>query len=224
VTTLSKDFSEFASTLPSGIKLVVISKTRPVNDILDIYDSGHRVFGENKVQELLSKAPLLPDDIEWHLVGHLQTNKVKYIAPFVHLIHSVDSLKLLIQIDKEAFKNKRIIDCLLQIHIAEEESKFGFSALEAYKLLDDDELKSLKNIRICGLMGMATFTDNEVQIRKEFKNLAAIFKNMKEKYFQDKHYFTEISMGMSGDYNIAIEEGASIIRIGSLIFGERNYL
>jgi PLP dependent protein len=135
VTTLSKDFSEFKASLPSGIKLVVISKTRPVNDIMDVYGLGHRVFGENKVQEMLSKAPLLPDDVEWHLVGHLQTNKVKYVAPFVKLIHSVDSLKLLVQIDKEAIKNKRIIDCLLQIHIAEEESKFGLSALEAYKML-----------------------------------------------------------------------------------------
>lgn len=221
---LQSIYNNFKSNTPAGIKLVAISKTKPVEDILKLYHAGHRMFGENKVQELLSKSSQLPADIEWHLVGHLQTNKVKLIAPFINMIHSVDSLKLLSVINKEGEKNERLIDCLLQIHIAEEETKFGLSAMEAVQLLKSEEFLHFSNIRVCGLMGMATFTDDAVQIRKEFRHLAAFFQKLKVEFFQDKDYFRELSMGMSGDYEIAIDEGATIIRIGSLIFGERNYL
>ena len=217
-------YNNFVSKIPAGIKLVAISKTKPAEDILKLYHAGHRMFGENKVQELLSKSSQLPADIDWHLVGHLQTNKVKLIAPFINMIHSVDSLKLLSVINKEGEKNERLINCLLQIHIAEEETKFGLSAMEAVQLLKSEEFLHFSNIRVCGLMGMATFTDDTVQVRKEFRHLAAFFQKLKVEFFQDKDYFRELSMGMSGDYEIAIDEGATIIRIGSLIFGERNYL
>ncbi len=204
-----------------GVKLVAVSKTKPTEAILEIYNSGHKIFGENKVQELVEKQALLPKDIEWHLIGHLQTNKVKYIASFVHLIHSIDSLKLLKEVNKQAQKHNRIIDCLLQMHIADEESKFGLDEEEATELLASDSYKQLQNVRIVGLMGMATFTDDEKQIHQEFRNLNIIFKLLKSNFFKEEDAFKEISMGMSGDYKIAIEEGSTMVRIGSLIFGSR---
>jgi PLP dependent protein len=209
---------------PKGVKLVVVSKTQPPEKILSVYHTGHKIFGENKVQELVEKQKQLPQDIEWHLIGHLQTNKVKYIAPFVHLIHSIDSLKLLHEVNKQAVKNNRVIDCLLQIHIAEEETKFGLDESEVLELLDSDIYKTLQKVRITGLMGMATFTNDENQVRKEFQHLKSIFNKLKLRYFQQDENFRELSMGMSGDYKIAIEEGSTIVRIGSLIFGQRENL
>jgi pyridoxal phosphate enzyme (YggS family) len=220
---LVENLNKIKNSIPEKVKLVAVSKTKPTEDILESYNAGHKIFGENKVQELTDKYELLPKDIDWHFIGHLQTNKVKYIAPFVSLLHGVDSLKLLKTINKEANKNSRSIDVLLQIHIAQEESKFGFTKEECIELIENPELSELKNIRICGLMGMATNTKNDTQIRKEFSYLAAIFSEFKNRFFQDKETFKEISMGMSGDYNIAIEEGSTMIRVGSLIFGERNY-
>lgn len=220
---IESNLQRIKSTIPSNVKLVAISKTHPVDVVMEAYNVGQRVFGENKVQELVSKYEAMPKDIEWHLVGHLQTNKVKYIAPFVNLIHSVDSLKLLSVINKEAEKVERIIDCLLQMHIATEETKFGLSLVELEEILKSDEFFKMKNIRVVGLMGMATFTDNMDHVRTEFKSLHDIFKSVKEKYFDEKSWFKELSMGMSSDYNIAIEEGSTMVRIGSDIFGYRNY-
>lgn len=207
--------------IPAHIKLVAVSKTKPIEMLQQAYDAGQRDLGENKAQELAAKQPLLPADIRWHFIGHLQTNKVKYIAPFVSLIHAVDSLKLLKEINKQAAKNKRVIDCLLEFHIAEEESKFGLAKDTAREILKSDQLAELKNIRICGVMGMATFTSDQDQIRREFKTLKAYFDALKEQFFQEKPEFKEISMGMSGDYLLAIEEGATIVRVGSKIFGSR---
>jgi pyridoxal phosphate enzyme (YggS family) len=202
--------------------LVAVSKTKPVEMIKDLYDRGHLDFGENRAQELAQKYEQLPQDIRWHMIGHLQTNKVKYIAPFVHLIHSVDRFKVLKEINKQARKNERVIDCLLQFHIAEEESKYGFDLAEAQDMLDSETFAHLEHIRITGVMGMATFTDDLVQVRKEFRQLKHIFDQLKEKYFTDQEYFREISMGMSGDYPIALQEGSTMVRVGSLIFGSRN--
>ncbi len=210
--------------LPENVKLIAVSKTKPAEQILEAYQSGHKIFAENKVQELASKFEILPKDIEWHMVGHLQTNKVKYIAPFVSLIHAVDSLKLLKAIDKEALKNDRVIPCLLQVKIAQEESKFGLNAAELEQILNSDEFVKLNNIKIMGLMGMASYTNDTNIVRDEFKKLVIIFKNIRQSYFSDKPYFKELSMGMSTDYKIAVEEGSTMIRIGSLIFGERVYL
>lgn len=207
--------------LPAGVKLVAITKTKPTKDILQAYHAGHFIFGENKVQELNQKQALLPEDIQWHMVGHLQSNKVKYIAPFVHLIHSVDSLKLLQTINREGIKYNRIIDCLLQVYIAMEETKFGLSEEELFDILNTDDFKSFTNVRICGLMGMATYTEDENVVRKEFRYLKGLFNKLKSSYFSGKSYFAELSMGMSGDYKIAVEEGSTMVRIGSLIFGER---
>lgn len=217
------NLQEIKNSLPLGVTLVAVSKTHPAESIMEAYDVGHRIFGENKVQELVSKYEVLPKDIEWHLIGHLQSNKVKYIVPFVWLIHSVDSLKLLSVIDREAQKVNRTVDCLLQIHIASEETKFGFSVDELEELLNSDEYQTMKNIRVVGLMGMATFTENMDQVRMEFKFLGNLFKLMQEKYFQGKPWFKELSMGMSGDYKIAIEQGSTMVRIGSNIFGHRVY-
>lgn len=221
--TVESKLQKVKSIIPLHVKLVAISKTHPVEVVMEAYNAGQRVFGENKVQEMVSKYEAMPKDIEWHLVGHLQTNKVKNIAPFVSLIHSVDSLKLLTVIDKEAEKVNRVIDCLLQIHIAMEETKFGLSAEELNELLSSPEFKKLKNIRIVGLMGMATFTDNVGHIRSEFKSLSDLFKKVKENYFSQNDYFKELSMGMSSDYSIAIEEGSTMVRVGSSIFGYRDY-
>jgi pyridoxal phosphate enzyme (YggS family) len=208
--------------IPEQVCLVAVSKTKPVEDILEAYNANQRVFGENKVQELCDKYEQLPKDIKWHLIGHLQSNKVKYIAPFVDLIHAVDSLKLLKEINKEAKKNGRIISCLLQMHIAQEETKFGMDFEEIKELLESPEFIEMENVSIVGLMGMATFTEDEEQIREEFRNLANDFLIIKSHYFKFNDAFKEISMGMSGDYQIAIEEGSTMVRIGSSIFGGRN--
>lgn len=201
-----------------GAQLVAVSKTRTTEQILEMYQVGQKVFGENRVQELLKKHDKLPSDIQWHLIGHLQSNKVKYIAPFVSMIHSVDSLNLLEEINKQANKNARIIDCLLQFHIAEETTKYGLDIDEASTLLKSDSFAKLENINIVGVMGMATFTDNEKQIAQEFKNLKSIFAQLKNDFFSEKETFKEISMGMSSDFEIALKEGSTMVRVGSLIF------
>lgn len=206
---------------PFGAQLVAVSKTKPVEDIMALYEAGQRVFGENRVQELVPKYEALPRDIKWHLIGHLQTNKVKYIAPFVSMVQSVDSLKLLAEIDRCAAKNSRTIDCLLQVYIANEDTKFGMDAEELYALLDSAEYATLKNVRVCGLMGMATNTDDETQIAAEFASLHGLFTEVKQRYFAHAPHFKEISMGMSSDYKIALAQGATLIRIGSLLFGAR---
>ncbi len=208
--------------LPPHVKLVAVSKTKPVEMIQAAYDCGQRDFGENKAQDMAAKFPQLPQDIRWHFIGHLQTNKVKYIAPFVSLIHAADSLKILKEINKQAIKNSRTIDYLLEFHIAEEESKFGLDRETAEDILKSDEYKQLKNIHLCGVMGMATNTDDVGLIHSEFRKLKETFDYLKSKYFPDTACFKEISMGMSGDYPIAIEEGATIVRVGSKIFGTRN--
>lgn len=201
---------------PYNAELVAVSKTKPANDILEVYNTGHKIFGENYVQELTDKYESLPKDIEWHFIGHLQTNKVKYIAPFVSLIHGVDSSNLLNEINKIAQKNNRIIDCLIQIHIAEEESKFGFNYKECTEILNSKELGEMKNVRIKGLMGMATLTDNIHQIQKEFHTLSEYF-NLQSSIFN----LQWLSMGMTSDYKIALSAGSNVVRIGSAIFGER---
>lgn len=216
-----EQFQRVRNSLPPGIKLVAVSKTHPPEVILEAYQLGQRIFGENRVQELIAKQPLLPADIQWHMIGHLQTNKVKYIAPFVSMIQSVDSLKLLEVIDREAQKNQRIIDCLLEFRIAGEETKYGLSLQEARQILESREYQSMKNVRICGVMGMATFTKDMDQVRMEFRNLAGVFSALKEEFFTRQDGFREISMGMSGDYLVAIEEGATMVRLGTILFGER---
>lgn len=220
---IPEQLEKIKNELPQHVKLIAVSKTHPVSVIMEAYNAGHKIFGENRVQELISKYDEMPKDIEWHLIGHLQTNKVKYIATFVSLIHSVDSLKLLSVIDKEAQKCNRVIDCLLQVYIASEETKFGLSADELHELLQNPEFKQLQNVRVCGLMGMATFTDNMEQVRMEFRFLKKLFNEVKQTYFQNQPWFKELSMGMSNDYRIAIEEGSTMVRIGSNIFGHRSY-
>jgi pyridoxal phosphate enzyme (YggS family) len=209
--------------IPPSVTLVAVSKTKPVSDILQAYEAGHKSFGENKVQELLQKKDLLPSDIQWHLIGHLQTNKVKLIVPFVTLIHSVDSFRLLNVINSSASEINGIVNCLLQIHIAEEDTKFGFNMTEIHDMIKTPEFDGLKSIRICGVMGMATFTDDTTRIRNEFRYLASCFNELRVKYFNHDLNFREISMGMSDDYRIAVSEGSTMIRVGSLIFGERKY-
>lgn len=207
----------------TNCKLVAVSKTQPIEALQQAYNAGQRIFGENKAQEMAQKAASLPPDIEWHMLGHLQTNKVKYIAPFVHTIESVDSLRLLEEINKQAAKNNRAIHCLLQIYIAQEETKFGLSVSEATELLATETFQNFKNILISGVMGIATNTTSETQIHQEFKLLKNTFENLKKIYFSESPYFKEISMGMSSDYNLAITEGSTMIRVGSSIFGARNY-
>jgi PLP dependent protein len=210
--------------LPSGVSLIIVSKTRKAEEIIEAYNYGIRLFGENRVQELLAKKDLLPDDIKWHIIGHLQTNKVKLIAPFVSMIESVDSLRLLEIINDEAKKAERVIDILLQVHIATEETKFGFDAQEL-EAGDWSEIAAvMKNIRIRGLMGMASFSDDEAMVRHEFKKLQSLFVSARDRCFRNIDYFSELSMGMSGDWKIAIEEGSTMIRVGSAIFGERKYI
>ena len=204
-----------------GAKLVAVSKTKPAEDIQALYNQGQRIFGENKVQEMTAKYEQLPKDIQWHLIGHLQTNKVKYIAPYVSLIHSVDSLKLLQEIDKQAEKNQRTIPCLLQVYIAKEDTKFGLSAEEVHALLNSPEYQALQHIRIHGLMGMATNTDNEAQIAAEFATLQQLHAELKAQYFANSDTFTQLSMGMSSDYHLALQYGATLVRVGSMLFGER---
>lgn len=208
--------------IPKEVTLVAVSKTKPVKDIMEAYNTGHLDFGENKVQDMVEKYEEMPKDIKWHMIGHVQRNKVKYMAEFVHLIHGVDSLKLLMEINKRAKSYDRIIDCLLQIKIAEEDSKFGMDADDALEMIQTETFSELKNIRITGVMGMATFTDDENQIRKEFKKLKSTFQQLKSIECPNCNFKT-ISMGMSGDYPIAIDEGSTMIRVGSLIFGSRNY-
>lgn len=208
----------------SGAELVAVSKTKPVEQIMELYDEGQRVFGENKVQELVEKQAAMPKDIKWHLIGHLQTNKVKYIAPFVDLIHAVDSLKLLKEINKQALKNNRIIDILIQIKIAVEESKFGLDKEDAIALFQSIEEEGYKHVRIRGLMGMATFTDDKAQIKTEFETMNTLFQEIKSNLDASKaSHFNELSMGMSGDYELALQNGSTMVRIGSLLFGARNY-
>ncbi|MEQ9467114.1 MAG: YggS family pyridoxal phosphate-dependent enzyme [Ekhidna sp.] len=218
---ISNHLSDLKGSLPETCTLVAVSKTKPASDVMEAYATGHRDFGENKVQELAGKAEELPKDIRWHMIGHLQRNKVKYIASFVHLIHGVDSLKLLKEIDKQGQKVDRVIDCLLQIHIAEEDTKFGLDKEELWDILNGEELRAMKNIRIIGLMGMATNTENEEQVRKEFRSLKALFDEIKNSDHTNVQMNT-LSMGMSGDYRIAIEEGSNMVRIGSAIFGIRS--
>ncbi len=219
---IAENINRIKANLPDGVQLIAVSKTKPAELLMEAYKFGQRAFGENKVQEIVWKQEELPKDIQWHFIGHLQTNKVKYIAQFVHLIHGVDSFKLLKTINFEAGKVNRVIPCLLQFFIAEEETKFGFSMEEAVEMLKSDEYKSMRNVSILGVMGMATYTDDEKQIGKEFAHLKAIFDQLKSEFFSEVPEFKEISMGMSGDYLIAIEEGSTMIRIGSTIFGERN--
>lgn len=219
---IGQNLTELKEQLPAHVRLVAVSKTYAAEKVKEAYDTGHRVFGENRAQELIEKQPKLPVDIEWHFIGHLQSNKVKYIAPYVSMIQSVDSMKLLSEINKEALKNNRIIDCLLEMHIAQEASKYGLNCTEVVSIITSEETKKLNNIRICGVMGMATFTDDLSIVRNEFKTLKKYFDQIKSMYFKEVDAFKEISMGMSGDYRIAIEEGSTMIRIGTAIFGERN--
>ena len=215
---ISENIKALRAELPESITLVAVSKTKPVEDIMQAYNAGHRVFGENKIQEMAAKWEEMPADVQWHMIGHVQRNKVKYMAEFVSLIHAVDSFKLLTEINKQGAKHDRIINCLLQIKIAEEDSKFGMEEGSAKELLASEEYEQLHNVRVIGLMGMATFTDDMEQVRQEFRRLKHLYEELKAPYS-----LTELSMGMSGDYKIALEEGSTMIRVGSAIFGERNY-
>lgn len=206
---------------PRQVTLVAVSKTQPLERILDLYAQGQRVFGENRPQELAAKQSALPQDIEWHLIGHLQTNKVRLVAPFVHMIHSVDSLRLLQEIERQAARFERVIDCLLQFHIAQEETKFGLDEAEGQVLLESAEYAQMRHIRVCGVMGMASFSDDMALVRSEFKQLRSIFERLQTRYFADQPYFQHLSMGMSGDWRIAVEEGSTMVRIGSALFGAR---
>ncbi|MGC1631956.1 MAG: YggS family pyridoxal phosphate-dependent enzyme [Gelidibacter sp.] len=219
---IKQNLEDIKSTLPQNVTLVAVSKTKPVSDLMEAYNTGQRVFGENKVQEMIEKQPLMPKDIEWHMIGHLQRNKVKYMAEFVSMIHGVDNFRLLKEIDKQAKIHNRTIDCLLQIKIADEDSKFGMNSKEAQDILQSKEFSELKNVLIVGVMGMATFTDDQQQIEKEFKKLKSTFDELKGLEL-DNCQLKTISMGMSGDYQIAIACGSTLIRVGSSIFGERNY-
>lgn len=220
---IKENLKHIQSTIPSKVTLVAVSKTKPVSDLQEAYDAGQRIFGENHALEMRDKHEALPADIQWHFIGHLQTNKIKYIAPFVSLIHSIDSENLLEAVNKESQKHNRITNCLLQFHIANEETKFGLSLDEAKAILESDSFHKMENVSICGVMGMATFTDDEKEIHDEFRHLKQIFDILKQDYFIDQPQFKEISMGMSEDYPIAIEEGATLVRVGSKIFGARNY-
>jgi pyridoxal phosphate enzyme (YggS family) len=216
--TIKENLEKIKAELPESVTLVAVSKTKPVSDLMQAYNAGQRIFGENKIQEMTQKWQSMPQDVQWHMIGHVQRNKVKYMAEYVSLIHGVDSLKLLSEIDKQAKKHNRVIHCLLQIHIAEEETKFGFDEKELFEMVRSSEFQLLKNIKVLGLMGMATFTPDKKQIRKEFKQLKRIFDALKAQLPD----LQELSMGMSGDFTIALEEGSTMIRIGSSIFGERN--
>lgn len=220
---IGENLQKVWGTLLPDVRLVAVSKFHPVEALQAAYDAGQRVFGESHVQELVAKQEVMPKDIEWHFIGHLQTNKVKYMASFVSLIHAVDSVKLLKEIDKQAQKCGRVIDVLLQVHVAKEETKFGFSPEELVQMLEEGEWKLFGSIRIAGLMAMATNTDDEAQIAEEFDTVRGLFCNMKERFFADTPEFKELSMGMSGDYQIAQRHGSTLVRVGSLIFGEREY-
>jgi len=219
---IAENIQHLQKELPSHVRLIAVSKTKPVSDLQQAYDAGQRIFGENYVQELTEKQPLLPADIEWHFIGHLQSNKVKYIAPFVHCIHGVDSFKLLKEISKQAVKNNRTIQCLLQVHIAQEESKFGFSPAELLEQSTAFNPQDYPGVELCGLMGMASFSDDLQLVRSEFQRLKSTFDTLQSGAFSSLSSFREISMGMSGDWKMAIEEGSTMIRVGSAIFGSRN--
>ncbi|MCP9755733.1 YggS family pyridoxal phosphate-dependent enzyme [Lacihabitans sp. CCS-44] len=220
MTEVQENITNLKSQIPSGVKLVAVSKFKPKELLLEAYEIGFSAFGENYVQELVDKYEVLPKDIQWHFIGHLQTNKVKYIAPFVHLIHSVDSFKLLKEIDKQAARNERVIECLIQIYIAKEDSKTGMDKAEYLEMLESQEFKSLKNVKVKGLMGMSTFTDNMNLVREEFRSLKDLFEQTRSLKV-DNFSLEEISMGMSGDWQLAVEEGSTMIRVGSSIFGSR---
>lgn len=221
--TIQNNIREVLATLPDGVRLVAVSKFHPVEALQEAYDAGQRIFGESKVQEMTAKHEQMPADIEWHFIGHLQTNKVKYIAPYVSLIHGVDSYKLLLEINRQGQRAGRIIPCLLQLHVAQEETKFGFSLDECQQLLEEGEWRTLPYVSIRGLMGMASNTDDMAQVRQEFATLGNFFSQVKEEFFSGKSEFCELSMGMSDDYPIAIEEGSTLVRVGSRIFGSRGY-
>ena len=221
--TIKEEIAKITAELPKGVRLIAVSKFHPADAVMEAYEAGQRLFGENKVQEMVAKQEVLPKDIEWHFIGHLQTNKVKYISPFVTMIHSIDSLHLLTEVNRQAEKVGRVINVLLQIHIAHEETKFGMSFDECRALLNEGTWKQLNHVRICGLMGMATFTDNMEQVDGEFAGLQAFFEELKGNWFADDTAFKELSMGMTDDYPIAIRHGSTFVRIGTLIFGERNY-
>ena len=220
---IADNLQQVLNELPEGVRLVAVSKFHPNEAIEEAYRSGQRVFGESKVQEMTAKYESLPKDIEWHFIGHLQTNKIKYIVPYVALIHGIDSYKLLVEVNKQAEKAGKVVNCLLQLHIAEEETKFGFSFDECRDMLAEGEWKTLSNIQLCGLMGMATNTDDNEQIKKEFCSLSSFFKEVKDSWFADTEVFRELSMGMSHDYHQAIAAGSTLIRVGSKIFGDRTY-
>lgn len=220
---IAENLHKVLSTIQPGIRLVAVSKFHPVSALQEAYDAGQRVFGESHVQELVEKQQLLPKDIEWHFIGHLQTNKVKYMASFISLIHAVDTMKLLKEIDKQAERNNRIIDCLLQIHIAKEETKFGFTPDELRTVLQEGEWKQFSHVRICGLMCMASNTDDVKQIADEFESVRTLFQEIKNDFFPTEESFKELSMGMSGDYEIAQQHGSTMVRVGTMIFGARNY-
>lgn len=218
---VAEQITRLQKELPEGVNLLAISKYQPIEAIQEAYDAGQRMFGENHIQEMAAKAAALPKDIQWHFTGHVQTNKIKYMAPFVNLIHAVDSFRLLREIDKHAAKHERRIDCLLQIHIAQEDTKYGLSVDECRHLLSEEPWRELQHVRITGLMAMGSNTDDMEQVRSEFKQIKNLFDEIKEKYFPDEPSFCQISEGMTDDYPIAIEEGSNIVRIGSMIFGER---
>ena len=221
--TIKEEIAKITAELPKGVRLIAVSKFHPAEAVMEAYEAGQRLFGENKVQEMVAKQEVLPKDIEWHFIGHLQTNKVKYIAPFVTMIHSIDSLHLLTEVNRQAEKVGRVINVLLQIHIAHEETKFGMTFDECRAFLNEGTWKQLNHVQICGLMGMATFTDNMEQVDGEFAGLQAFFEELKGNWFADDTAFKELSMGMTDDYPIAIRHGSTFVRIGTLIFGERNY-
>lgn len=220
---IEENYRQVAATVKPGVRLVAVSKYKTVEEIKRVYDLGQRVFGENKAQEMRAKHEVLPSDIEWHFIGHLQRNKIKYIIGYVSLIHSIDSLELLQEVNKAAAKENRVVPCLLQFHIAEEETKFGLNLAEAEVLLDSPDFAEMRNVRIDGVMGMATFTPDKEQVRREFASLRDIFQTLRTTFFLGKDHFKEISMGMSDDYPIAMEEGSTLVRIGSSIFGARDY-
>lgn len=220
---ISDQIKIITETLPDGVELVAVSKFHPVEALKEAYDAGQRIFGESRVQEISQKRLLMPDDVQWHFIGHLQTNKVRQLVPYVSLIHSVDSIKLLETINAESVRIGRVVDVLLQLHVAQEETKFGFTCEDCVDLVDKGVLDRLPNVRVCGVMGMATNTDDMVKVREEFKSIKNVFDTLKQRYFADKPYFKEISMGMSDDYHIAMEEGSTLVRIGTTIFGSRGY-
>jgi PLP dependent protein len=220
---INNNINSLRQKVPVGCKLIAVSKTQPPEKIMEAYDAGQRVFGENKVQELVTKHAALPEDIEWHMIGHLQTNKVKSVIPFAALIHGVDSFRLLEEINKQGEKQSKVVDCLLQVFIAKEETKFGFDQKEVLEMMSSDKFRDFRNIRVVGLMGMATFTENKDVIRDEFRSLKAFFDQLSKSQLPANVAMKELSMGMSSDYAIAIEEGSTMVRIGTAIFGNRNY-